>query len=85
MPRSIAPASRRAMVLAVVVAFASGAGVAAGSAPPVPPLSSNGNPPACKIADKPAKFTTTSAWSRTLVDWIWKVGSGYKPPVLVPV
>jgi len=62
-----------------------GGAAAATSAPPVPPLLTNGNPPACRIADRTARFIRTTDWSRTLLDWTLKVGSTYRPPNLVPV
>lgn len=80
-PRSI---RLRAVIAAIaVVALQAGIGTAT-TDPLVPPLSTNGNPPSCKIADKTAKFPRTADWSRTLLDWTYKVPSSYKPPNLVP-
>jgi D-alanyl-D-alanine carboxypeptidase len=59
--------------------------LSASSDPPVPPLSTNGSPPACKVADVPAKLRGAGDWSRTLLDWTYKVPSSYVPPHLVAV
>ena len=86
MPSSRTPRSMRLVALIAALLVILNGGVAAAiTAPEVPPLSTNGSPPACRIADKTAKFTSASAWSRTLVDWIYSVSSSYKPPSLVPV
>jgi D-alanyl-D-alanine carboxypeptidase len=71
--------------LALLAALAGPPGLQAASDPLVPPVSTTTSPPACRIADVPAKFTSTADWSRTLVDWRWRVPSSYRPPNLVPV
>src|SRR4051794_21765016 len=81
-------ASRSGLLLVIALAVGAivqGGAATAASYPVVPPLSTNGNPPTCKIADKTTKFTRTSDWSRTLVDWTLRAGSTYKPPSLVAV
>ena len=60
-------------------------GLAVASDPQVPPLSMKSSPPACKIADVPAKFLSKADWSRTLLDWRYRLPNGYVPPGLVPV
>ena len=58
---------------------------AAARDPLVPAISTGSNPPACRVADTPTKFTRTADWSRTLVDWTFRVPSTYRPLDLVPV
>jgi len=58
---------------------------AAAAAPTVPPVSTSAKPPACRIADKATKYPRTSQWSRTLLDWTYRLPSGYRPSDLVPV
>ena len=53
--------------------------------PVVPPVSTTSNPPSCRVADVLAKHRSTGEWSRTLLDWTWKVPRSYVPPRLVPV
>ena len=73
-----------AVVLALAWQSLTGAAAAAAD-PEVPPTSTTGSPPRCDIADRPAKFAKTTDWSRTMVDWIYRVPSTYQPPDLVPV
>jgi D-alanyl-D-alanine carboxypeptidase len=84
------PAPRRLLRGAVLIAaLAAGlvpqGGAQAATDPVVPPLSSSGAPPACRIADVRVKFGATADWSRTMVDWAYRVPAAYKPPNLVSV
>ena len=60
-------------------------GVRTAAAPTVPPVSTSAKPPACRIADKATKYPRTSQWSRTLLDWTYRLPTGYRPTDLVPV
>jgi D-alanyl-D-alanine carboxypeptidase len=73
------------LVTLLAASQASALSATAGSDPLVPGVSTGGNPPACVIADRTARFTATADWSRTMVDWINRVPSTYRPPHLVPV
>jgi zinc D-Ala-D-Ala carboxypeptidase len=84
------PAPRRLLRGAVVVAALVAGGlppavVQAASDPAVPPISSLGSPPACRISDLAAKLRSTADWSRTMIDWNFRLPSSYRPPNLVPV
>ena len=57
----------------------------AASDPIVPPVSTTSSPPACRVADVPAKFRSTLDWSRTMLDWTSMVPRSYVPPGLAPV
>jgi D-alanyl-D-alanine carboxypeptidase len=81
--RLLRSAALAATLAAIAVPFP--APTAAVTSPPVPQPSSSGNPPPCRIADVPAKFSSTADWSRTMLDWIYPVPATYKPPNLVPV
>ncbi len=76
---------RAALVLSLITALLVAPGIEAASDPPVPPVSTTSSPPACRIADVTAKFTRTADWSRTLIDWRWRLPKTYRPPVLAPV
>ena len=71
--------------VALLAAVTGSSSLQAASDPLVPPVSTTTSPPACRIADVTAKLTSTADWSRTLVDWRWRVPSSYRPPSLVPV
>jgi zinc D-Ala-D-Ala carboxypeptidase len=83
------PAPRRLLRGAVLIAALAAGGLphaaVAATDPAVPPLSSSGSPPACRIADLPVKFGSTGDWSRTMVDWNYRLPTTYKPPNLVSV
>jgi D-alanyl-D-alanine carboxypeptidase len=65
-------------------AFAAGTQPAATvAAPSVPPVSTTTRPPACKIADKTTKYTKTTMWYRTMLDWTLRLPSTYRPSDLV--
>ena len=81
--RLLRSAALAATLAAIAAPFP--APTAAVTSPPVPQPSSSGNPPPCRIADVPAKFAATADWSRTMLDWIYRVPATYKPPNLVPV
>ena len=88
MRRPVASRLLRCVALAATVAAMAlpfPAASAAVTYPPVPRPSSSGNPPPCRIADVRAKFPSTADWSRTMLDWTYRVPSTYKPPNLVPV
>jgi D-alanyl-D-alanine carboxypeptidase len=76
---------RVALVLALLAALVLAPGLEAASDPLVPPVSTTGSPPACRIADVRAKFPSPADWSRTLLDWRWRLPAAYRPPNLVPV
>jgi D-alanyl-D-alanine carboxypeptidase len=79
-------AARRLLVpLAIVALLPLAPTLVAATDPSVPALSSNGNPPACKIADVQGKYTLKADWPRTLLDWRYRLPTGYAPPGLVPV
>jgi zinc D-Ala-D-Ala carboxypeptidase len=82
------PARRRALRVALLVAITtavlpSPGDAAAAAVPPVPPTSTTGDPPACRLADVTTKFRATRQWARTQVDWIYRLPSTYRPPNLV--
>jgi zinc D-Ala-D-Ala carboxypeptidase len=66
-------------------ALASGAQPAVAVVPTVPPVSTKTTPPACRIADKTTKYTRTSLWFRTQLDWTLRLPATYHPPDLVSV
>ena len=78
-------AARLGIVLALVAGLSFAPGLVAATDPPVPPLSTNGSPPTCRLADVQAKFTWKADWPRTLLDWRYRLPAGYTPPDLVPV
>jgi zinc D-Ala-D-Ala carboxypeptidase len=85
------PAPRRLLRAALVVAALVAGGLpqsgaqAALTDPPVPPLSSLGSPPPCRISDLATKLRSTADWSRTMIDWNYRLPSSYRPPNLVLV
>ena len=78
----------RLLLVAMIIAFGLAlrdAGALRAADPMVPPVSTNGYPPACHVADTYTKFTKTADWSRTLLDWRLRLPANYRPPKLVPV
>jgi zinc D-Ala-D-Ala carboxypeptidase len=73
------------LLAALAAALLPDGGAQAATDPAVPPLSSSGSPPACQIGDVAAKFRSAADWSRTMVDWTYRLPAGYNPPNLVSV
>ena len=57
--------------------------VVAAADPVAPPVSTTSSPPGCRIADTPARYRTLATWSRTLLDWRYRLPATYAPTDLV--
>jgi hypothetical protein len=79
-----------ALALVLVVSTVSAGPLIAASRPPVPAVSTTGNPPSCRISDTTTTFNRTADWSRTLVKaihdsrlttrvWLWRHGTSPGP------
>jgi D-alanyl-D-alanine carboxypeptidase len=67
------------LLLAAIVALASIVGIAPVS------VSAASSPPKCRYDDILTRYTSYSDWDKTLVDTIFMVNRGYKPPKMVSV
>lgn len=79
------PALALALALLLLAAVAPGATPAVALDPAVPPQSTTSNPPACAVADLVARFHAPADWSRTMLDWTWRLPKAYEPTDLVPI
>src|SRR4051812_48512139 len=81
--RRLLPAAVLIAAVTAVAAVLPGSVAQAASDPAVPAVSTAALPPTCRIADLPVKFRSVADWSRTMVDWNYRLPTAYKPPTLV--